>query len=485
VIEHTFDIMGTMFNQLVEHLSELADAALDERIRNIELQRRALDAELAAAIRLADTRQIGAIDGHRTINSYLRATLNCSTRDAARLRSHATAVTDIDGLGQAWATGRIGQAQIARFATLNNNRRVRHQLPEFTPILLEHAEQLSYNDFSQCVDRFMTLADQDGAHDERDHAVKHRDAHISAVGNAVDITAHGGDALTTSELIAIHQRFVDTEYQTDLETRRNQFGDHAEQHPLPRTAGQRRFDALATILRTAANAKNVGSTADPLVNIVIDADTWSHILADTGLAPTTSLDRQPIDPFTGLSRPSDLLTELTGSPEQLTNRRCETTNGITLHPHDVLRAALAGHTRRVIIDSASVVIDMGRRRRLFQGPAREAAKLLAQHCEHPGCELPTDLCDVDHNNEWANHGTTNQSNSRIRCGPHNTDKTRHHWQSKRATNGHTYTIRTNGTIMLPTGTRPPTFPDEDADDPADIAHLTNLTKHRAANLRTT
>ena len=76
---------------------------------------------------------------------------------------------------------------------------------------------------------------------------------------------------------------------------------------------------------------------------------------------------------------------------------------------------------------------------------------------------------------------TDQPNSRIRCGGHNVDKTKHRWRSKRATNGRTYTIRADGTIMLPVGVRPPTFPDED--DPDDIEYLTTLARERATALR--
>ena len=178
-----------------------------------------------------------------------------------------------------------------------------------------------------------------------DDAIEHRDAHVTHVGGMVDITAHGGDGLTTAELMAIHQRFVEAEYQADVEARRAEFGDAADQHPLPRTSGQRRFDAFVTIFRRAAGAEGLGSTGDPLVNVVIDAATWARVLAVSGLAPTTSLDGRPIDPFTGLARLSDLLDELVASPESLNDLRCETSNGVPLHPHDVLRAALAGHVR--------------------------------------------------------------------------------------------------------------------------------------------
>jgi hypothetical protein len=87
-----------MFSDLLERLVELPDQAPDDRIREIVLERRRLDAELSAAISVAGHRQLGADDGQRTINSYLRATLNCSSTEASHLRSLARAVDEIDGL---------------------------------------------------------------------------------------------------------------------------------------------------------------------------------------------------------------------------------------------------------------------------------------------------------------------------------------------------------------------------------------------------
>jgi hypothetical protein len=112
---------------------------------------------------------------------------------------------------------------------------------------------------------------------------------------------------------------------------------------------------------------------------------------------------------------------------------------------------------------------------------------MVRHCEHPGCELPADWCEVDHAAEWtADQGRTDQLNARIRCGAHNREKHRKRWRTRRANNGRTYTVRPDGTIMLPAGARPPSFdePDDDADldDPAEIARMTLITRKRVAAL---
>lgn len=466
-----------MFEKDIEELVGLTDDDLDARIRANEMERRRLDAELAAAVAVAERRQLHALDGHRSIAAYLRATLNYSTSEASRVRTLARAVDHVNGLGDAWSSGRFGRPQALQLAKLHANRRVRDHLALFVPLLLANAEELPHRDFVECVDRFVTSADADGAHVDRDEQIEHRDAVVTEVGGSLAIRAHGGDPLQTAEVIEIFSRFEQAEFRADLAARRAEHGDAADAQPLPRTARQRRHDALVAIFRAASTAEGVGSAADPLVNIVIDSRSWSRLLAASGLAPSTDLGGTPIDPFTGSADPRDLLDHLAID----TRARCETDRGQQLHPHDVLRAALAGHIRRVVVDADSTVIDHGRRTRCFTGSAREAALLLVKRCEHPGCELPAAMCQVDHAIEWSADGGTDQGNARVRCGLHNWQKHQQRWRSKRAPNGRTYTIRADGTVILPVGVRTPVLPIDDLDlddDPAEIARIDEYTRQR-------
>ena len=52
-----------------------------------------------------------------------------------------------------------------------------------------------------------------------------------------------------------------------------------------------------TNLDAAADAP---SAPDPLVNLIVDRRSWALVLADAGLAPTSTFSGDPIDPFTGL-----------------------------------------------------------------------------------------------------------------------------------------------------------------------------------------
>lgn len=451
-----------MFSEVVGSVVALSDSDLCERLRANELERRSLDAEAAVLVAAIDQRGLYArVDGHRTMAAFLRAELNCSTYDASMWRSLGKAVDGLDGVGSAWFDGRFGRGQATKLAKARNNHRVHDQLGPFVPILVEQAEILDHAGFVKLVDVTVAQLDADGAHEQRDDAIEHRNAHVSAVGDGVVVSASGGDPLTAIEMEAIFEKFTDAEYAEDVQCRNEMWGDDALLHELARTPRQRRHDAIVAIFRAAAEAKDSGMTGTPaqlVLNIVVDANTWAQVSHDAGIATETNLAGRRVDPFTGIERPADLLDELMADPSTLLDRRCESDTGVPLHAHDVLRAALSGHVRRVVVDAAGTVIDMGRRSRLYTGSAREAATLLVTTCQHPGCRMPARWSQVDHNDEWvAQSGETTQANSNIECGPHNVAKSTHRWRTRRATNGHSYTMRNDGTIMLPVGARQPEF----------------------------
>jgi hypothetical protein len=100
--------------------------------------------------------------------------------------------------------------------------------------------------------------------------------------------------------------------------------------------------------------------------------------------------------------------------------------------------------------------------------------MLIRTCEHPGCRTPARFSQVDHSEEWSRGGSTHQSNGGIGCGPHNRRKHEHGWRTRRSKRGRSYTVREDGTIMLPVGASPPDLessldvPDENRDHLAEI-----------------
>ncbi len=440
-----------MVDVVIAELVEMSDSALDARIRELELQRRRLDAELAASIAVADDRRLFELDGHRSMRGYLGATCNWSGPEIGRFRSAAEVIDRFDEVGSAWIDGRIGFAQVHELGKANRNKRIVDHLGAFVPLLIDDAEQLSFDDYRVCVERAVSQLDEDGARPDPDG----RNARVVEVDGGLDVRVTGGEsALTTAQVLAIFEAFVDAEFQKDLTARAAEHGDQTDGVPLTRTAKQRRHDAFVAMVMAAGAAMKAGLDGVPpavVLNVLCSADRLAATLSAHGLGDPFNLAGLQLDP-------SDPLAG-----------RCETDTGIQLDPHDAIRASLEGHVRRVVVDSEGTVVDYGRKQRLFTGSARDAAKLLIRHCSHPGCDLPTEWCEVDHAEEWGRDvGPTDQSNSRIACGSHNRWKHRTGARSKRATNGRRYTIRADGTVMLPVGARAPIFPDESDEDDSRI-----------------
>jgi hypothetical protein len=186
---------------------------------------------------------------------------------------------------------------------------------------------------------------------------------------------------------------------------------------MPRSDAQRRFDALYAIFERAAATALDATAAVPLVNLVCDVPTIKAYLDGTG-DPAA-----PVDPRL---------------------RRCETTAGIPVPPSDVITAMIWGQVRRVVVDSAGVVINMGRRRRLFTGNARQAVLLQSSRCVVAGCATPIRRCQADHLTEWHHHGLTDSANGAPVCGRHNRLKN-HGYRVHRDPDGYWHTYRPDGT----------------------------------------
>ncbi|HWM19894.1 MAG TPA: HNH endonuclease signature motif containing protein, partial [Ilumatobacteraceae bacterium] len=273
-----------------------------------------------------------------------------------------------------------------------------------------------------CVRRWEMLADADGAHRDSEAAVERRTATVMEFDGVLHLDARGG-AVHAASMVEIFQRFCDAEFATDVAWVRDRFGEEAPHGLMPRSDRQRRFDALLAIFEAAAVAPVDGQAPEPVVNIVVDQVTYETHMARRRLIPT----------------PKDL-------PDvSIVDRRCETTSGILLDPDDVIAAALAGRVRRVVFDSAGVVIDMGRKSRLFAGAAREAVLMQSSRCIWPGCCLPSGRCQADHSDEWVAHdGATRPGNGAPLCGRHNRWKNRG-FRTRRDDNGHWHTYRPDGT----------------------------------------
>ena len=84
----------------------------------------------------------------------------------------------------------------------------------------------------------------------------------------------------------------------------------------------------------------------------------------------------------------------------------------------VQRMACDSTVARVLLNPESVVIDVGRSRRVVDGALRKALAVRDKHCRWPGCERPASWCDGHHLVHWIDGGETNLDNCVLLCKRH-------------------------------------------------------------------
>lgn len=273
---------------------------------------------------------------------------------------------------------------------------------------------------------------------------------MSRLDDTFHLTAQFGVVQGTA-MAEILDAFADAEFQADWDKVKTEHGDDAAPGMITRTAVQRRADALYAIF-LAAIADSNGTTPDPVVNLVCDLRTFEEHVARLvgGHRPQAGCD-------TTAARSADTTNPATRDHDGETSsgstvavgaglglRRCGTVDGAPVDPGDVVAAALIGHVRRVVVNRAGVVVDCGRKPRLFRGVAREMAWLLGTTCCWPGCGHRLGV-QIDHLDAFARDGPTDQANADALDGRHNRFKTNHHYRIRRDDNGIIQVHRPDGT----------------------------------------
>ena len=73
---------------------------------------------------------------------------------------------------------------------------------------------------------------------------------------------------------------------------------------------------------------------------------------------------------------------------------------------------------RRLVDGSSVVLDMGRKRRLHTEHMRIALGLQQGGCTAEGCTRPPGWCQAHHDISWSRGGRTSVTNGRLLCAFH-------------------------------------------------------------------
>ena len=436
-------VAGTVGVAGLDDFRGLSGFGRDRAYMAVECEVRRLQALQAAMLFEVHRSSSFRDDFHHSTTAWLQAVTNSSRATAARTIRTAKMLSDLTVLADAVAAGEVGGDQLRLLTRLHTNRRCRDQLPASEELLVGYAKSLTLNDFAQVCRRWESYADPDGAH--RDHEASRANRSVRSSQSGAGHLLHAeGDAFTGEIITDILHAHTQAEFETDLTERAARYGDDANLHPLARTARQRRYDALLAIFLKAAATTGTTSRV-PLINILCTQATLTDAIRDYFQPATNHTNQTDQTDQTDRANRTDPADPVVS--QRL--RWCETTSGAPVDPHDLVTAALIGQVRRVVVDSAGRVIDLGRRRRLFTGAAREAVLLSGDRCCWPGCNQRSATIQIDHLDPWAAAGgATNPFNGGPQCPTHNRDK--HHGRitvKRDHTGWHHH--RPNGTEIAP------------------------------------
>ena len=323
-----------------------------------------------------DTVQPFRSDGVFSAKAWLKHRLQLSGPEAFRrvqtARMHARLPLWASGAG----VGQVGVAQSELMGQLAANPRIDPDaLHRGGWELFMDALDLPFKQFEANVRMWERLADVDGAEEQAERNRTNRDADIRRRTNGSWVLSGSFDDIGGVEFAEIFGHYLQAEFDADWAEARERVGDTATMLDLRRTQSQRRGDALLAMARAAAACPPWSQRPLPLVNYLIDDQTYDATLAG-----------ERIDPL----RYRDVV--------------CRSQSGHEMNPADVVALSLIGHIRRVVYDATSVIIDLGRKQRLFKGASREAVMLLATGCAWAGCDAKAEWCQADHSISWKQHG---------------------------------------------------------------------------------
>src|SRR6202521_2573198 len=164
--------------------------------------------------------------------------------------------------------------------------------------------------------------------------------------------------------------------------------------------------------------------ADALVDLA------NHAL-DSGLIPQQGSQRTHLQVTTSL----ETLVGLPGAPGADLEF-----SPLPISSKTVERLACDASVTRIVLDSKSVVIDVGRAKRTISGPARTALNVRDRGCTWPGCERPATWTSGHHIRHWIHGGSNEADNLTLLCYRHHWNVHEGGWQIVRGAEGRVVTI---------------------------------------------
>ena len=120
----------------------------------------------------------------------------------------------------------------------------------------------------------------------------------------------------------------------------------------------------------------------------------------------------------GLPSPKTLVIATLDELRGLAKTHGITSHGQKLTPAELRQGLCNGGVVPAVMGGKSQILDLGREERFFPDYMREIILGIYGGCIMPGCTVPPEHCEIDHDNAWEHGGTTRINDGRPFCSGH-------------------------------------------------------------------
>jgi Domain of unknown function (DUF222) len=328
-----------------------------------------------------DQRRVFRSDGSKTAAARLSRKTGASRRAMRAQVQLGRRLQLMPRVEAALAAGEITveHAQILGKLAGSDRKLVADAFPEAEEQLLGYAKDLDFPDFVKAIRYWEQVVDEDGFEEEAERKHASRRLHLSETLDGVWVGDMKFDAIGGSIVNRALRRIYDELFQEDWAEAKAIHGDDTRVEHLERTPAQRRADAMVVMAERAMAAPKDARMPSPLFTVHVGYETFA-------------------------------------------GRLCELASGTVLTPGQLVPWLTRAYIERAVFDGPNRVIELGQRTRFYTGGLRRAVQIRDRFCVEPGCDVPAEECDIDHDDEYEDGGLTTQRNARSRCGCHNRDK---------------------------------------------------------------
>ena len=361
--------------QAIREFNESDPSLRCDRQTIIEMEHLRAELEYGLSTSVASFDQWGewASDGAQTAVAWIDTSCHLPKGEARAQLRRGKALFELPVAAAAWAAGALGTAQMDLLVRVK--RPVSEEaLARDEHLLVGYACSLKFAHFSNALNHWEQLADQDGTEEAALRRQARRDVYLvpgpSGFYGKMNFDFIEGDVVS-NEL----KRLEDEFYQADYAQAKERLGRDPLYAELARTAAQRRADAMVEMaIRSGTARATNGRRPEPLFTVVVDYST-------------------------------------------LAGRISQLEQGPAVTPGSLLPWMSSANFERIVF-SPGKRIECSVTSRFFTGATRRALEVRDLECCHEFCDRPANECQMDHIVPHSQGGLTTQENGQTLCEYH-------------------------------------------------------------------